>query len=112
MNKKTGKAADDIFSNRSKPLVEQSANQEKQGRGRPHEHKEDWSKATVVLLDSQIHWLDKLALDVRKNTKASLSRAEIIRAAIAVMEESGIDFTQSESEQELKTLFLKSLKGR
>lgn len=114
-----GKGLDDIFSPKKtleEPLeVEQSISQEivlkeKQGRGRPQEHKEDWTKVTVVLLDKQIHWLDKLALDIRQNTKSAISRAEIIRAVIAAMDESEINFTQSRSEQEIKTLILKLIK--
>lgn len=122
MNKpKTGKGADDIFSKKQPkqeaPAVELPINKEptpkeKQGRGRPQEHKEEWTKVTVVLLDSQIHWLDKLALDIRHNTKAAVSRAEIIRAMIGAMEESGIDFTKTTSEQELKTLTLKLMKDK
>lgn len=115
MNKsKTGKSVDDIFSRKQseqkliepKQLIknDELATKEKQGRGRPQEHKEEWTKVTVVLLDKQIHWLDKLALDIRCNTKAAISRAEIIRAVIAAMEESGIDFTRSKSEEELKKL--------
>ena len=109
-NQKIGKSADDIFSTRPKPPEEKPAPQEKRGRGRPDKHGEDWSKVTVVLLERQIHWLDKLALDIRKRTKASISRAEIIRAAIEAMEESDIDFTEAESGRELKTLFRKSLR--
>lgn len=116
--KRTGTVADNVFtvpkmSNPDKqerpitthPTVNES--QERQGRGRPQEHKESWTKATVVLLDTQIHWLDKLALDMRQNTKSAISRAEIIRAAISAMEESGIDFTMATSEQEIKEIVLR-----
>lgn len=57
----------------------------RQPKGRPLEHKEEWTKVTVVLLDRQIHWLDKLALDIRHNTKAAVSRAELIRSLIGLL---------------------------
>jgi broad specificity phosphatase PhoE len=74
---------------------------QKATRGRPQQHLEDWSKTTVVLLDRQIHWLDKLALDIRHNTKAAVSRAEIIRALIAAIEKSNLDISSCKSETEI-----------
>lgn len=119
---KLGKGVDDIFATKKnqepKPTaavpneVKAPEPKEKQGRGRPQEHSESWTKVTVVLLESQIDWLDHLSLDIRHNTKTHISRAEIIRAAISVMQECGIDFKQSTSEEELKTLLLTSLKAK
>lgn len=116
---KMGKSIDDIFSKKqpekesieltSVTHKEDSLPKEKQGRGRPQEHKEGWTKVTVVLLDKQIHWLDKLALDIRHNTKAAISRAEIIRSMISAMDECGIDLTKSKSEEELKALILTAM---
>jgi hypothetical protein len=119
MSKKLGKSADDIFSAKPKqqqvvdPVItprEYEAPKEKQGRGRPLEHKEGWSKVTVVLLDKQIHWLDQLASTIRLNTKAAISRAELIRAAIAAIEESEIDLSNITSEQTIKDALLEKLK--
>jgi hypothetical protein len=76
---------------------------EKQPRGRPVEHKEEWSKITVVLLDKQIHWLDQLASNIRLNTKTAISRTELIRAIIASVEESGVDLSQLKNEAEIKS---------
>lgn len=84
--------------------------EEKQARGRPIEHKEGWSKVTVVLLDKQIHWLDQLASTIRLNTKAAISRAELIRAAIAAIEESDIDLSSIGSEQAVKEILLEKLR--
>ena len=83
--------------------------EEKQARGRPIEHKEGWSKVTVVLLDKQIHWLDQLASTIRLNTKAAISRAELIRAAIAAIEESDIELSNIGSEQGIKEVLLEKL---
>lgn len=121
---KLGKNADDIFS--SKPIqkekhasetivhkevkTEQEHEDLKRSRGRPVEHKEEWSKITVVLLDKQIHWLDKLASEIRLNTKIAVSRAELIRATIAAVEESGIDLSLLGSEKDIKELLLDKLK--
>lgn len=82
----------------------------KQTRGRPIEHKEEWSKITVVLLDKQIHWLDQLASNIRLNTKAAVSRAELIRALIAAIEESETDLSQLGSETAIKNFVLEKLK--
>jgi len=121
MSTKLGKSADDIFakpSQKEKPAVapvivkakEEDTPKEKQGRGRPLEHKEGWSKVTVVLLDKQIHWLDQLASTIRLNTKSAISRAELIRAAIAAIEESEIDLSNTVSEQTIKNMLLEKLK--
>ncbi len=127
---KLGKSADDIFSAKPKQKKElpdlrepffkkqreeeaqnkEEAPKEKQARGRPLEHKEGWSKVTVVLLDKQIHWLDQLASTIRLNTKAAISRAELIRAAIAAIEESNIDLTSIGSELAIKDVLLERLK--
>lgn len=134
MSKKLGKSADDIFSAKPKQKKEEldlrapyfekqkqkeeealrqkeeEAPKEKQARGRPLEHKEGWSKVTVVILDKQIHWLDQLASTIRLNTKAAISRAELIRAAIAAIEESNIDLSHVGSEQAMKDMLLEKLK--
>ena len=78
-------------------------------RGRPVEHKEEWSKITVVLLDKQIHWLDKLASEIRLNTKIAVSRAELIRAVISAIEESGIDLSRLGNEKDIKDFLLDKL---
>lgn len=123
---KLGKSADDIF---RKPIQQEKAVIEpivvthkaeviqeteeppsKQPRGRPQEHKETWSKITVVLLDKQIHWLDQLASTIRLNTKSAVSRAELIRSTIAAIEESGIDLSQLGNEKDIKEVILQKLR--
>lgn len=121
MSKKLGKGADDIFTNpgqKEKPALEhiiakqteEEPPKEKQARGRPLEHKESWSKVTVVLLDKQIHWLDQLASTIRLNTKAAISRAELIRAIIAAIEESKIDLSNVDCESAIKDILLRKLR--
>jgi hypothetical protein len=80
-------------------------------RGRPKTHEEGWSKATVILLDRQIHWLDRLCADIRYNTKSAISRAEVIRAMISAIEESGLDFSEKASEKEIKEVIFRLLKN-
>lgn len=82
----------------------------KQPKGRPLEHKEEWTKVTVVLLDRQIHWLDHLALDIRHNTKVAVSRAELIRSLIAAVEESKVDLSRLGNENGIKDFLLEKLK--
>ena len=72
------------------------------GRGRPPVHQETWSKVSVVLFDRQIVQLDRLATDIRGRSGKVLNRAEIIRALIDALIDSGIDVTASGSEADLR----------
>lgn len=99
---KTGKAAKDIFTPTNKPA-------KKRGPGRPAKA-EDWSKVTVVLYDRQVLFLDRLALDIRAKSGASISRAEIIRALIDVLEAGRLDLSAATSEADLKAVIGAGLK--
>jgi hypothetical protein len=74
----------------------------KAGRGRPPVHQETWSKVSVVLFDRQILHLDRLATDIRGKSGKVMNRAEIIRALIDGMIDSGMDITGSASEADLR----------
>ena len=74
----------------------------KAGRGRPPVHHETWSKVSVVLFDRQIVHLDRLATDIRGKSGKVINRAEIIRALIDGLIESGMDITSSGSEADLR----------
>jgi len=71
----------------------------KPGPGRPPVHNETWSKVSVVLFDRQIHHLDRVGSGVRGK---SLNRAEIIRALIDGLIDSGMDITTSATEADLR----------
>jgi len=71
-------------------------------RGRPPVHHETWSKVSVVLFDRQIVHLDRLATDIRGRSGKVLNRAEIIRALIDGLIDSGMDVTGSASEADLR----------
>jgi hypothetical protein len=71
-------------------------------RGRPPVHHETWSKVSVVLFDRQILHLDRLATDIRGKSGKVLNRAEIIRALIDGLIESGMDITGTGSEADLR----------
>jgi len=58
---------------------------------------------SVVLFDRQIHHLDRLALEIRGKTGKLLNRAEIIRALIDGLIDSGMDITAAGSEADLRT---------
>jgi hypothetical protein len=75
----------------------------KAGRGRPPVHKETWSKVSVVLFDRQVVHLDRLATDIRGKSGKVINRAEIIRALIDGLIESGMDITGSGSEADLRS---------
>lgn len=65
-------------------------------------HKESWSKVSVVLFDRQIAHLDAHH-GVRRGQKGKpLNRAEIIRALIDALIESGMDISAASSEADLR----------
>jgi hypothetical protein len=75
---------------------------EKTGPGRPPVHTETWSKVSVVLFDRQIVHLDRVSTDVRSRSGKVLNRAEIIRALIDGLIDSGMDITTAGSEADLR----------
>ena len=72
------------------------------GPGRPPVHKETWSKVSVVLFDRQIQDLDRLTRDMRARSGRAMNRAEIIRALIDGLMESGLDVVGAGSEADLR----------
>jgi hypothetical protein len=72
------------------------------GPGRPPVHNETWSKVSVVLFDRQILHFDRLATSVRGRGGKLLNRAEIIRALIDGLIDSGMDITGTASEKDLR----------
>jgi hypothetical protein len=65
-------------------------------------HHETWSKVSVVLFDRQILHLDRLASEIRGKSGKLLNRAEIIRALIDGLIDSGMDITGTGSEADLR----------
>src|SRR5258708_39452791 len=78
------------------------ATKTKPGPGRPPVHQETWSKVSVVLFDRQIVHLDRLAIGLKGKSGKALNRAEIIRALIDALLESGMDLKGAASEAELR----------
>lgn len=74
----------------------------KAGPGRPPVHNETWSKVSVVLFDRQIHDLDRLSKIMRAKNGKAMNRAEIIRALIDGLIESGMDVADAGSEANLR----------
>ena len=70
-------------------------------RGRRPSHADRWSKVTVVLLDRQIVYLDRLIADIRAAKGAKIGRAHLIRGLIDALAESDLDLTNSRSERDL-----------
>jgi hypothetical protein len=56
----------------------------------------------VVLFDRQILHLDRLSTDIRGKSGKVLNRAEIIRALIDGLIDSGMDITATASEADLR----------
>ena len=81
----------------------------KRGPGRPPIHDEEWTKATVVLFNRQIAFLDELAAIIRVQNGAVVSRAQLIGAVVDAVAASGIDLTLAGSEAEMKAILLDRL---
>lgn len=80
-------------------------------RGRRPSHAERWTKVTVVLMDRQIVFVDRLVADIRAANGASISRAHLIRALIDALAESDLDLTNSRSEKDLSKVLAGRLRG-
>lgn len=82
-----------------------------QGRrpGRPPVHDEAWTKVTVVLFNRQIVFLDRLAANIRAQSGAAISRAQLIRALLDAVADADIDLTSATSEADLKATILARL---
>jgi hypothetical protein len=77
--------------------------------GRPPMHDEAWTKVTVVLFNRQIVFLDRLAANIRAQSGAAISRAQLIRSVVDAISDADIDLTTATSETDLKTTILARL---
>ena len=77
--------------------------------GRPPIHDEAWTKVTVVLFNRQIVFLDRLAANIRAQSGAAISRAQLIRALLDAVTDSDVDLTTACSEADLKATLLARL---
>src|SRR5919206_479045 len=76
---------------------------------RPPVHEEAWTKVTVVLFNRQIVFLDRLAANIRAQSGAAISRAQLIRALVDAVTDADLDLTASRSEADLKATILARL---
>ena len=79
--------------------------------GRPPIHDEQWTKVTVVLFDRQIVFLDAIAASIRSRNGSSVSRAQLIRAFVDAIGETGVDVTTATSEADVRTLVATRLRN-
>ena len=102
---KTTKTSQDIFT------PSRSVGRPQPGRrpGRPPVHDEAWTKVTVVLFNRQIVFLDRLAANIRAQSGAAISRAQLIRALLDAVADAEIDLTLATSEADLKATILARL---
>jgi hypothetical protein len=77
--------------------------------GRPPVHDEAWTKVTVVLFNRQIVFLDRLAANIRAQSGAAISRAQLIRALLDAVADADVDLTAATSENDLKATILTRL---
>src|SRR5687767_15879251 len=97
-----GKKAD-IFAPTRRPAAG------KRKPGRPPVHEEGWTKVTVVLFNRQIVFLDRLAANIRAQSGAAISRAQLLRSLVDAVADADIDLTTSTSEADLKSTLLDRL---
>jgi len=100
---RNSKAAADIFA----PTRKVTSGKRKPGR--PPVHDEAWTKVTVVLFNRQIVFLDRLAANIRAQSGAAISRAQLIRALLDAVADADVDLTTATSETDLKTTLLSRL---
>ena len=77
--------------------------------GRPAIHGEDWSKVTVVMLNRQVIFLDRLSADIRAATGSIVKRAEIIRTLVDLLAESDVTVSDARPGSDLKEILRSSL---
>src|SRR3954471_20065371 len=77
--------------------------------GRPAVHDEAWTKVTVVLFNRQIVFLDRVAANIRAQSGAAISRAQLIRALLDAVADANVDLTTATSENDLKATILARL---
>ena len=102
-SKPSKKASPDIFA----PTRRTAAGKRKPGR--PPVHDEAWTKVTVVLFNRQIVFLDRLAANIRAQSGAAISRAQLIRALLDAVADADVDLTAATSETDLKATILARL---
>ena len=103
---KSGKTSQDIFT----PTKSGGNNSQPRRRpGRPPIHEEAWTKVTVVLFNRQIVFLDRLAANIRAQSGAAISRAQLIRAVLDAVTDADVELTSSMSEADLKATLLTRL---
>ena len=101
---KSPKASPDIFA-----PTQRTFHSGKRKPGRPPVHDEAWTKVTVVLFNRQIVFLDRLAANIRAQSGAAISRAQLIRALLDAVADADVDLTMSTSETDLKATILARL---
>jgi hypothetical protein len=97
-----GRKHADIFAPTKRPAG-------KRKPGRPPVHDEAWTKVTVVLFNRQIVFLDRLAANIRAQSGAAISRAQLIRSVVDAITDADIDLTAATSETDLKATMLARL---
>jgi len=102
---KNGKTGQDIFT----PTRGRAHPAEGRRPGRPPVHDEAWTKVTVVLFNRQIVFLDRMAANIRAQSGAAISRAQLIRALLDAVADADVDLTTAMSEADLKATLLTRL---
>ena len=90
---------------------------EPQRMGRPPKHERPPTKFTLVLADRHVAFMHRLTADVRERVGATLQGAELLRAFLDGLADSGLDLTSAldltnpqEREDRLRAFFASKLK--
>jgi hypothetical protein len=82
------------------------------GVGRPVVHAEPWSKITIVMQWQHVVYLDLVSLCIRaKHPGWAIHRTELVRALIEFMQQSGIDFSEFSSADEITEYLVEYFRG-
>ena len=100
---KPAKASADIFAPTQRTVAA------KRKPGRPPVHDEAWTKVTVVLFNRQIVFLDRVAANIRAQSGAAISRAQLIRALLDAVADADVNLIGATSETDLKAIILARL---
>jgi hypothetical protein len=101
--RKTGKTSQDIFT------PTRGAGTQGRRPGRPPIHDEAWTKVTVVLFNRQIVFLDRVAANIRAQSGAAISRAQLIRALLDAVADADIDLRSATTEADQNMTLLSRL---
>ena len=81
------------------------------GRGRPATLLEDTVQVTALIFKRQVSVLDRLALDIRDNTGATLDRSPLLRGIVDGVLDAGVPLDRCSSEADIRRAVADAIGG-